>query len=723
MIGIGVKRTSGSSSTFSLNSISALLQSNERFITQDDPNPITPSFTLSRPDDGVSNPSMWVAPCAVVFAADATTDTAVTLPYHECFYYWDYGDSAQETEYWQYGARPGTQSKNHDRGPIGGHLYTEPGEYTVTLHVLDAFGNYNTASQTITVTDPDVIFAGAKTYCISADGDFTGAPVGTPPENLITSPYINIITRESDTRYLYKRGQTFTNTNATGPQFINKRNVQIGSFGDTNLPRPVLETTIASGSILYLWGNRGVIDNFQVFGLKLSNPNDDNTIVGVRIVMDSSSNSILSEYGHMTYYDIETEKLRLPSISGNGSAVVNCYGDVSGAGGAVGIWGSDVHDSMAVGNYVNNAGRAEHCCRIQGGRRIHIAHNDFRNPAANGKNCLTIRGSTSSTAGQVINPWPANTVREFGLINKPSTPNGFLYRICDMQGDRKTHVTDEPVWPTTIGETVVDNNVTWRCEYIDTTATTSNNVPAYYVSNLYNVCDNLFYTDVQTTGDGIGGSNYLTHIAHQGNSNYYELTEDIIWDGNLYYPNTNPPNGTFILLFIQSSQKVSIRNNLFNMSRPDATTCNLFGISAYTPYISGMPALDHVFIYNNSFFSSYSTTSPNYDQTAIRLPATSSPVALVAKNNLAYFPNAYDAFVISDESGEAILSNNTADLQVKSDNPFVVAAPYNADDYKLAESSYAKSAGVAVDAMFIDYYGNTRDRASFDIGAIGKDSY
>jgi hypothetical protein len=681
--------------------------------------PITPSIVMSRPSDGVTTPSMWVAPCAVVFSADGTTDSAVTLPYHECLYYWDYGDSAQETEYWQYGATPGTKSKNHDLGPIAGHVYTEPGEYTVTLTVLDAYGNINTATQAITVTDPDVIFAGTNTICVSGDGNFDGAPAGCV--QVPTVGHLNAY-RADGKRYLFKTGQTFTAGAAVGFQLINYKNIQIGAFGDPSLPKPVLETTIASGNLLYFWGKSGVIDNFQVFGLKLSNPNDDNSITGIRIVTESAINSILSEYGHMTYYDLETDNLRLPGPVGDGCAVVNCYGDVGGAGGSVGIYGSFTHDSMIVGNYVNNSGRGEHCARIQGGRRLHIAHNDFRNPANNGKHCLTIRGSTSSTAGQVITAWPANSVREFSYLNRPSTPNGFIYRACELVGDRKTHLTDEPIWPTTIGDKVVDNNVTWRCEYVDTTATTTNAVPAYFATSFLNVYDNLFYTDVQTTGAGINGSNYLTTISHAGDSAQYEISEDIIWDSNLYYPNTNPQNGTFMQLMVQNSQKLSVRNNLFNLGRPDATSCGTSGTNVFGPTQPSMDPASHIFIYNNSFFSDYTAPSSDHDHIAIQFDSGALPTDQIVKNNVAYFPNAIDAFVVKDLGGTVTASNNTTDLQVKTDNPFSVAVPYDAADYKLSASSYAKSAGVDVLIAFLDFYGTARDRRSVDMGAISKDS-
>lgn len=51
------------------------------------------------------------------------------------------------------------------------------------------------------------------------------------------------------------------------------------------------------------------------------------------------------------------------------------------------------------------------------------------------------------------------------VFRRPTTPNetGFFYQVASTTGDGKTHATTEPTWPTTIGSTVVDNHVTWKC--------------------------------------------------------------------------------------------------------------------------------------------------------------------------------------------------------------------------------------------------------------------
>lgn len=61
--------------------------------------------------------------------------------------------------------------------------------------------------------------------------------------------------------------------------------------------------------------------------------------------------------------------------------------------------------------------------------------------------------------------WLANTVTKINYVVQPVTlgANKLLYRCISRTGDYKTGAA-EPTWPTTLGETVVDDAVTWICE-------------------------------------------------------------------------------------------------------------------------------------------------------------------------------------------------------------------------------------------------------------------
>ncbi|MBE3044090.1 hypothetical protein IMZ48_16265 [Candidatus Bathyarchaeota archaeon] len=61
--------------------------------------------------------------------------------------------------------------------------------------------------------------------------------------------------------------------------------------------------------------------------------------------------------------------------------------------------------------------------------------------------------------------WVDDTVTAVGDVVVPSEDNGYAYiakEIDDDPGDAKTGAV-EPTWPTTVGETVVDDCVTWEC--------------------------------------------------------------------------------------------------------------------------------------------------------------------------------------------------------------------------------------------------------------------
>ncbi len=62
--------------------------------------------------------------------------------------------------------------------------------------------------------------------------------------------------------------------------------------------------------------------------------------------------------------------------------------------------------------------------------------------------------------------WAVNTVIALNYVVKPTAPhaNKYLYRCTARSGDFRTHDTTEPTWPTTPGETVVDDAITWTCD-------------------------------------------------------------------------------------------------------------------------------------------------------------------------------------------------------------------------------------------------------------------
>src|SRR4030066_531277 len=148
-----------------------------------------------------------VAPLAVFVDASGTTDIGVTTrPFHDLEYTWSFGDPGSGT--WASGAQPGVSSKNSATGPVAAHVFETPGTYPVTLTVFDGT-NTATTNTTITVQDPDTVFAGTNTICFSTSGTFTGCPAGatqTTTSNFVTA----IANQTTNKRLLFRRGETFT---------------------------------------------------------------------------------------------------------------------------------------------------------------------------------------------------------------------------------------------------------------------------------------------------------------------------------------------------------------------------------------------------------------------------------------------------------------------------------------------------------------------------------
>jgi PKD repeat protein len=168
-----------------------------------------------------------VAPLAVFFDASGATSDVTAIPFHELDFQWDFDDLTAGT--WSTDGR----GRNAARGPVTAHVFETPGHHNVTLTVRDINGGVAHRTIAIHVTDPDTVFSGTNTVCISASGDFTGAPAGALQ---ITSTSIGTAQAyiSPGTRILFRRGDTWQASsglriNAQGPGLI-------GSFGSGALP-------------------------------------------------------------------------------------------------------------------------------------------------------------------------------------------------------------------------------------------------------------------------------------------------------------------------------------------------------------------------------------------------------------------------------------------------------------------------------------------------------
>ncbi|MEK7703638.1 MAG: MopE-related protein [Myxococcota bacterium] len=195
--------------------------------------PITVSLVASR--------GTGVAPLSVFFDASGTLSTGTARPFHDLEYRWDFGDSLGSPvggTTWSTGSGAGISSRNAATGPVAAHLFERPGTYTVALSVFDGT-NTDTAQTTVTVADPDVVFAGANTVCVAAASTPVagagGCPAGaTAAQQSSFAAAVNTYA-VTGARVLFRRGDTFTAPTSaalsrTGPGTI-------GAFGSGAAPR------------------------------------------------------------------------------------------------------------------------------------------------------------------------------------------------------------------------------------------------------------------------------------------------------------------------------------------------------------------------------------------------------------------------------------------------------------------------------------------------------
>jgi hypothetical protein len=79
-----------------------------------------------------------------------------------------------------------------------------------------------------------------------------------------------------------------------------------------------------------------------------------------------------------------------------------------------------------------------------------------------------VTGRATLMTAKLESDWVAATAYVAGNVRKPTSTklNGFCY-MCDTAG---TTAATEPTWPTTLGGTVTDGSVVWRCHAYTTSA-------------------------------------------------------------------------------------------------------------------------------------------------------------------------------------------------------------------------------------------------------------
>lgn len=196
------------------------------------------------------------APLAVAFDALGTThgDGSVNV-FRDIGYSFDFVDNPGN---WTHDGR----SKRYERGaPLAAHVFDTPGTYLVKVRGRDSTGATHQSSVLITVQDPNTVYSGTNTVCISRTSDTTGAPAGA---QLITNA-TGWPTWQSNKRYMLRAGQDFSSFGTISWTGI--RDSQLRSFGAGAKPiTPYISMEMGSppsGSPPN-WAARNVIMDVQV---------------------------------------------------------------------------------------------------------------------------------------------------------------------------------------------------------------------------------------------------------------------------------------------------------------------------------------------------------------------------------------------------------------------------------------------------------------------------
>lgn len=197
-----------------------------------------------------------VAPLAVIFDAVQSGSGVAAPPlsgarrdYASYHYAWDFGDPTAGT--WTNSGK----SKNEATGFVAAHVFETPGTFQVRLDVTDNTGSMRTYQQTITVQDPEVVFANSsadaaeRTIYVSASGNDSNNGSFNRPVQTWSRARTMLFASNGPRRVLLRRGDTFTHASGntvngrTGP-------FQIGAYGSG--ANPVINSSDSSGGVLVL---------------------------------------------------------------------------------------------------------------------------------------------------------------------------------------------------------------------------------------------------------------------------------------------------------------------------------------------------------------------------------------------------------------------------------------------------------------------------------------
>lgn len=574
-----------------------------------------------------------VAPLMVFFdTVGSDQDEAASQSFHQLDYRWDFGDGTAGV--WRHGSLGNSVSKNIAAGPLAAHVYERPGTYVATLQIRDA-STVSSRRVTITVSDPDTVFAGSSTICFSTGvRGFSGCPpqarqVRTSDFGLAIGTY-----KAPGRRLLFRRGETFRSAlpaviDMDGPGLV-------GAFGPSADRPPVLQSLTGTATIQ--------LSNILTPGI------GDWRIMDLDLLGNASPSSAAISLGggirQVTLLRLNSRKQRLAII---GEALALDHYNLGGRSAGHRIW-----DQIALVD--SNVAQVNHSA-LPGGKGLGTY----------------FYGERVFIAGNAINNAGTSVDDVSHVIRFPYLAKGIISRNTLAGAGPSAHLIKihAPAWG-------------------------SSGVAAKGVGKGYSrwilISDNKFVGS---------GSAWLVTVGPQNNTSD-ERVRDVISERNWIVGGEGMQAGQVFW-----AQDVSVRNNITDSSGGSRWQTGLlrFARRGIEPAPGGLR------IYNESFYTRKAIAGGQF--VAIALEPSANGV--VARNNVAYAPNASNPLMFANACGACLTaSHNSSDSQVKTSLPFRSPTPTSPSSYRAA--GYALAGGTPV-PLWADFYLKP-PRTPRDMGAV-----
>jgi PKD repeat protein len=526
-----------------------------------------------------------VAPLSVFFDASATTDAGVTAkPFHDLEYSWSFGDATAGT--WVNGAHSGT-SKNSATGPVAAHIFETPGTYTVSVTAFDGTSSATT-NTTITVQNPDTVFPGSNTVCVSTSGDFVGCPAGAvhAANTSILATAVGNISSTSK-RLLFRSGEQWTagdnaTVSQTGPGYI-------GSYGSGATPK--IQATGNNSAMLVInaadWrvvdlefdGQNHIVDAVmnggkeQVTLLRLNTRNVNSAF--------ATSDFTLSDQFSIQDSSLTTVDSGVPT------------------GGGIGVWIFSHHFSFQ-GNSMDCGGGGEHVLRFPKLVKAVVSNNTLSGPAPTKQYIKLHQANPYATAAVWDGTYTEQVVIADNLFSAAAVPTAWALTIGPQNSAYDEHLRN----------IIVERN--WFKPNLGLTVAII--VSATDVSVRNNVAD-------MTTG--AVPSDYSSHALALVGARGIEPPPTGVWIYNNSVYNADAAEFSMIMINNGVGADIKVRNNL--AYAPNSTQNGAaYGVPTVLTDLQGAP---NVSASNNSSDFQVINTSPLFTATPPAIATDWKPTA------------------------------------------------------------------------------------------------